>query len=70
MSETGEWIEHDGGPCPVASDELVDVKFEDGQSADHFPAHLWSYSDGVPLDWWKHEGTPGTGIIAYRVVKP
>lgn len=53
------WIEWKGGECPVGEDDLIDVKFSDGDSffgVDN--AWDWSYDHDI------------CNIIAYRLHKP
>ena len=67
MTDTSEWIEHDGGPCPVADDAIVEIRFANGKQAKRESrARFWK----TPLDWWQHQGSDGYGVISYRVVKP
>jgi hypothetical protein len=56
-----EWIKHDGGPCPVAGDVVVDVKFRSGEVVEKSAAYGW--------DWGG--GSIGDCIIThYRLSKP
>ena len=64
------WIEHDGGPCPVALDSKVFVMHRGGvESPVAIPAK-WSEEWGR----WAWSGTPyegwGENIIAYRLETP
>jgi hypothetical protein len=60
------WIDHDGGPCPVADEQLVLIRTRDGWEDTTFePAGWWA--DGT--DWWQHRGLEDD-ITAYRVVQP
>ena len=53
------WIEWCGGECPVGEDDLIDVKFSDGDSL-----------FGVDSDWdWAYDADI-CNIIAYRLHKP
>ena len=53
------WIEWKGGECPVGEDDLIDVKFSDGDSV-----------FGVDSDWdWSYDADI-CNIIAYRLHKP
>jgi hypothetical protein len=52
------WIKHDGSPCPVAGDQLVELRLRNGDTlTDDAQAWLWGH-DGVEYD-----------IVAYRVVE-
>lgn len=55
-----DWIEWDGGECPVDPDTRVDVRFRSGYI---------EYNDGAGELPWDHGGTFGTAgdIVAYRV---
>lgn len=53
-----EWIEWQGGECPVADDTRVEVKFRSGECNSKFKAGTWN---------WKHSGW-ASDIIAYRVL--
>lgn len=53
------WIECGGGSCPVSNNEVIDVKFMDGE-IDFGHANGWNwYTDGTKDD-----------IVAYRFRKP
>ncbi len=59
MTIEGEWIEWNGGECPVPPNQLVDIRFG-GRWADRLRQD--------PLNWvWEHNAAP-LDIIAYRVV--
>lgn len=58
QQERDEWIEWDGGDCPVYSGELVDLKLRDGRVTKSF------FAGGG--DWQCHGY--GTDIIAYRII--
>lgn len=63
MADTPEWIDHDGGPCPVEPTTLVLCRFRGGEEDDEdlrTPAREL---------YWDHDRA-GSDIIAYRVVKP
>lgn len=69
QQQESEWIEHDGGPCPVDPDTRVIAKFRDGKVDDIKPARAGFWSRGS-YDWWKHEGPDLChNIVAYRVVR-
>ena len=70
MADTSDWIEHDGGPCPVCGDAVVDLKFRDERISYNKTAMVYCGFKSVE-DWWKQESKdPTQDIIAYRVVKP
>lgn len=55
------WVEWNGGECPVADDDLIDVRIRDGRV----------YYDADGFDFrWEHGGgfSPANDLIAYRVV--
>ena len=53
-----EWIEWQGGECPVADDTRVEVKFRFGNSNNRLNAGEWRW------DWGGHDHD----IIGYRVL--
>ena len=61
----GEWIEHDGGECPVQSTTLVDIRTRQWE-------YESLYAGAIHQDRWTHgpEILPLGHIIAYRVVRP
>lgn len=63
----GEWIEWEGGECPVNPDTRVEVKFRDGGREGSTPASYWA-DGGDVFNCWKHADT-SSDIIAYRVVR-
>jgi len=58
MTNTTDWIEWDGGECPVVDDVLVVIRFRDGSERKATPAVQWA---------WGHINCQND-IIAYRVV--
>lgn len=55
-----DWIPHDGGPCPVAPETMVELRFRTGEEHISEPrAGMWM---------WQHSGRP-SDIIAYRIAK-
>lgn len=61
---TNEWIEHDGGECPVDGETLVDVKLKDGA--------ILLITKASDLRWkWVTEPYMNkyNDIIAYRLSK-
>ena len=57
-----EWIEWNGGACPVPGDTMVDVELRSGaMSLTTLPAARWN---------WTHGPMSRSDIIAYRIVEP
>lgn len=53
-----DWIEWNGGECPVPPETTVEVRFRGGRT---------SNMDAPGADWrWSHHGE-GSDIVAYRV---
>lgn len=57
-----DWIEWNGGDCPVAADDLLDVCFKDGTMREGVPAKM------VLWNWASTEA--GLDITAYRLHAP
>lgn len=55
-----DWIEWNGGECPVPEDTLVRVRFRSGNEDDCPADILW---------WGRTSGNLGHDIIAYRIIK-
>lgn len=56
---TRPYIPHNGGPCPVKPDTLVDLQFRDGREWKLTRAGNWAaWGDGGPNSW------TGTGLPA------
>ncbi len=69
QTSVSEWIEHDGGPCPVDAGSAVDVRFASGRVSTPRGTTARFYQIGK--DWWRHEcDDPNYNIVAYRVVRP
>lgn len=66
---TRPFIPHNGGPCPVKPDTLVDVQFRDGSEWLRTPAHWWLPYRKSDENWWEHKGPPERNITAYRISK-
>jgi hypothetical protein len=74
----GEWIEWNGGECPVQKGTLVDVRYKDGQETFGVMAGMNPSYDGERVrgshktryaaDWEYQDGD--TAIIAYRPHQP
>ena len=54
-----EWIEWNGGECPVSPETKVEVRFRNGIVCAQCPAVKW---------YWDCEGGYDLDIVAYRVV--
>jgi len=59
-----EWIEWNGGECPVADGKSVEVRYRSFQHGDKYSTEIY---DNATKIRWKHTGQGGD-IIAYRVV--
>lgn len=58
--ENEEWIEWEGGECPVDPDTRVDIKFNNGKTNNALTAEFWV---------WEHLGFDAPyDIIAYRII--
>lgn len=55
-----EWIEWDGGPCPIADDVTVSIKRRGGEFIERI-AHAGDFN------WGRYDRPLATDIIAYRV---
>jgi hypothetical protein len=55
-----EWIEWNGGECPVLADSLVDIRVECGNHSYGSCADDWDWTHGDPY---------GYDIVAYRLAK-
>lgn len=60
------WIEHDGGPCPVPLDMIVDVMFADGGTDGSIYAGFWSAEVPEMDSQWEGECDPDDRIVAYK----
>lgn len=69
MTQQSDWIEWNGGECPVSFDTLVHIRVKgaDGVIRERKGEDTAYWFDS--LDWW--QGSKGGNIIAaYLVVKP
>ena len=66
---THPFITHNGGPCPVSPETVVDVKFRDGGDLEAYVASHME-PDWTSDNWWQWEGLPDNNIIAYRLHQP
>lgn len=71
MTDTDEWIEHDGSAWPegLAKDDMVIVRFRDGFANSHTPEKASWWFNKIP----HHSNYTWNGfawdIIAYKVIK-
>lgn len=73
MSQTlTEWVDHDGGPVPVAPETIVHVRFRDGnETMTATTAHNWDGRGKPEGSCWLHTAeaaNAASDIVAYRVV--
>ncbi len=62
MTTQSDWIEWEGGKCPVPDQTRVSVRFRNGSIDYADYAGIWSWE-------WRLGPTPNAGdIIAYRVL--
>lgn len=64
--QSNGWVTHDGGPCPVDGDIIVEPQYRGDE--DREKGIRISMTNACHLAWW-HDGEDDD-IIAYRVVKP
>jgi hypothetical protein len=64
-----DWIEWNGGECPVEPDACVDIRFRDGIVTQRTCAGSWDDDNPAWSNWQHDQGTSDDDIIAYRVVK-
>ena len=67
----GEWIEWNGGECPVPKGTLVDVKYRDGSVGNRLPANInvsGLYPDAGYAFWLNNDDEKD--IFAYRLHQP
>lgn len=57
---TGNWIDWDGGYCPVDADAIVEIVFRDSDNIERFIRASDLY--------WLHSGYP-SDIIAYKIIE-
>lgn len=66
---THPFITHNGGPCPVSPDTVVDVRLRCGEVMPPAEAVLWMGDHTAP-DFWLWHGGRSNNIIAYRIHQP
>jgi len=74
ITPSDEWIEWNGGECPVPRDTIVEVKLRCGDvmgTSHTLTAGDWCKSEDFPDEpsQWEHVGW-ADDIIAYRKVNP
>lgn len=64
-----DWIKWDGGPCPVPTGTIVDVKYRDGGILRAIPASvdIDSFPRDASVAFWSNDGQTND-IVAYRLV--
>jgi hypothetical protein len=65
IAEVDDWIEWRGGTCPVPTNHLVDVKWNNGGISRSTPAGRWSLDERDGIDFWAGPSRHGW-ITAYR----
>lgn len=63
---SNEWIEWNGGECPVEKGALIDVKRRNGQE---HSGNALRWEDDLEQSFWDNDNAGGD-IIAYRLHKP
>jgi len=61
LPKDNDWIDWNGGECPVDPDTTVDVEFANGEAYSGSIAEAWDWSRKIPRE---------DLIVAYRVVRP
>lgn len=71
MTQDSEWIEWNGGECPVALDTIVQVRIRDGGEFRPSIAVIWGDGKDANLsNWaWTPDEASADDIIAYRIVE-
>jgi hypothetical protein len=52
-----DWIEHDGGDCPLPYETLVNLKFRSGL-IENKPCFAGFWRTGGPRNWWRRRTGP------------
>ena len=73
MDNGGDWIEWEGGECPVEPGMMVEVRYRPSHPllpvSESSPARAGWFKLQGSSDWWRHESQVRTNdIIAYRVL--
>jgi hypothetical protein len=63
---THPFITHNGGPCPVSGEAIVDIEFRNGDIVQGYLACQWR----LPTDYWQWQGDPENDVVAYRLHQP
>ena len=59
-----DWIEWNGGECPVGEDVKVDARFRRGSVVTNMEAGYWNWEHPC------HDDDAGSDVIAYRLAVP
>ena len=72
MTDTSEWIEHDGNGMPIDGSAIVDIKFRSLIEPEYkgFKASHWAGRGPEDDCWLFSKLSPENDITHYRVVKP
>lgn len=63
------WIEWNGGECPVPKGTLVDLRYRANACEDRMAVPALTYGNMSDTDFWQHE-SHACDIIAYRLHQP
>lgn len=63
-----QWIEWNGGACPVPDGTFVDVKYRDGEVKTNLPANVTRPGLDAAYAFWENDGNI-CDIVAYRLTK-
>lgn len=65
---SNDWIEWNGGRCPVEVGAMVDVRYRDGVERMNIPALKLNPGRDATIAFWRNNGYKND-IIAYRLSK-
>ncbi|ORE90228.1 Eaa1 [Stappia sp. 22II-S9-Z10] len=65
--DSGEWVEHDGGPCRVHDEAIVEVLLR-GERDDK--DYVRCFNSAETYEWIHHRVGRPCNIVAYKVVRP
>lgn len=72
IEQENEWIEWNGGECPVAGDTVVQVRFRGRPNENRVSSTTSGRADfwKIGTDWWRHASPRrDNDIIAYRIAR-